>query len=473
MQVFMNERKIKVNSTIGRWSSLAGLGVLVVGLVISFRNPSLSWVSMVCLIVGFLSSTVSLALCAQGIGVALVLGLVGGAYPAWRASRLLPAEAMRAESGTEVRASRLRFGGAPMRNLLRQRTRTVLTLTGIGIAIMAMVGLGGLADGLADEMTAMAGKTGFHLVGMEADASIDLSAIDQGIVRRIAAIPGVEHAEGFLTGYTGVGDLPFFVVFGYHPQSRAISDFRIVEGMPLTANRQVIIGRVAAEALNKRVGQTIRFFDTTFRIVGIYETGVPFEDGGGVITLRNAQTLFGQPHKVSFLGVRLENPDQAETVERAIEARFPEVALSQESEFAEDVTDLQFMRSSTWAIAFLALLVGGAGMTNTMVMSVFERTREIGVLRALGWCRWRVQSMILRESLALSLLGGVVGLITGVVFIRLLNKVPVLAGFVKAQFSAGLFGQALVTALVLGIIGGAYPAWRASRMQPVEALRYE
>ena len=443
---------------------LAGAGLGVVAVEAVKQVPMTS---------GFLSSTLSPALFVQGIGVALVLGLVGGAYPAWRASRLLPAEAMRAESGTEIQASRLIFGGAPLRNLLRQRTRTVLTLTGIGIAIMAMVGLGGLADGLADEMTAMAGKTGFHLVGMEADASIDLSAIDQGIVRRIAAIPGVEHAEGFLTGYTGVGDLPFFVVFGYHPQSRAISDFRIVEGMPLTANRQVIIGRVAAEALNKRVGQTIRFFDTTFRIVGIYETGVPFEDGGGVITLRNAQTLFGQPHKVSFLGVRLENPDQAETVERAIEARFPEVALSQESEFAEDVTDLQFMRSSTWAIAFLALLVGGAGMTNTMVMSVFERTREIGVLRALGWCRWRVQSMILRESLALSLLGGVVGLITGVVFIRLLNKVPVLAGFVKAQFSAGLFGQALVTALVLGIIGGAYPAWRASRMQPVEALRYE
>jgi putative ABC transport system permease protein len=137
------------------------------------------------------------------------------------------------------------------------------------------------------------------------------------------------------------------------------------------------------------------------------------------------------------------------------------------------VVDLQMMEDSTWAIAFLALVVGGAGMMNTMVMSVFERTREIGVLRALGWRRVRILLMVLRESLALSLLGGLVGLVAGVVMIVMLNRVPFMTGFVKARFSVGLFVQALVTALVLGAIGGIYPAWRASRMRPVEALRYE
>jgi ABC-type lipoprotein release transport system permease subunit len=241
----------------------------------------------------------------------------------------------------------------------------------------------------------------------------------------------------------------------------------------LTANRQIIIGRVAADNLAKEVGQTVRIFDTAFRIVGIYETGVPFEDGGGVVSLRDAQNLFGQPHKVSFLGIWLQDPGQAEAVARAIEARFPEVAISQASEFSEDVVDLRMTRSGTWAIAFLALLVGGAGMMNTMVMSVFERTREIGVLRALGWRKIRVLQMVLHESLALSLLGGAAGLVTGVAFIGLLNADPIMAGFVHARFSAGLFFQALLTALVLGAVGGVYPAWRASRMRPVEALRYE
>ena len=460
-----------LSMVLGESLALCGLG----GVVGTVLGMVMVWaVKQVPLASTILATSVSPPLFAQSIGVALALGLVGGTYPAWRASRLLPVEAMRAEGGAGTRTTvRLPFGGSALRNLLRQSTRTLLTLTGIGIAIMAMVSLGGLADGLIVEMTAVASKAGVHLAGMEANASIDLSTIDQMIVKRIAALPGVEDAEGFLTGYAVVGDLPFFVVFGYHPLGRTIRDFRIVEGEPLTANRQVIIGRVAADNLEKGVGQTLRLFTTAFRIVGIYETGVPFEDGGGVISLRDAQTLFGQPHKVSFLGIRLEDPDQAESVERTIEARFPEVAVAQASEFSEDVTDLQFTRSATWAIAFLALLVGGAGMMNTMVMSVFERTREIGVLRALGWRRGRVLWMILRESVTLSLLGGAVGLVAGVALIELLNAIPFVAGFVKARFSLGLFAQALVTALVLGAVGGAYPAWRASRLRPVEALRYE
>jgi ABC-type antimicrobial peptide transport system permease subunit len=463
-------RRRILGMVLGESLALCGLG----GLVGTGLGVAAVWVVQQLPLAGSLLPNIfSLNLFAQGMIVALGLGLVGGAYPAWRASRLLPAEAMRAESGAGTRTVRLPFGGAALRNLLRQPTRTLLTLAGIGIAIMAMVGLGGLSDGLVDQMTAMASREGVHLAGMEAGASMDLSTIDQGIVKRIAALSGVQHTEGFLTGYATVGNLPFFVVFGYHPLGQGIRDFRIAEGEPLAANRQIIIGRVAADNLSKQVGQTLRLFDTAFRIVGIYETGVPFEDGGGVISLRDAQTLFGQPHKVSFLGVRLEDPGQAEAVERTIEERFPEVAVSQSSEFAEDVTDLQFMRSGTWAIAFLALLVGGAGMTNTMVMSVFERTREIGVLRALGWRKGRVLLMILRESVALSLLGGLVGLVAGVALILLLNRIPFFAGFVQARFSLGLFVQAMVTAFVLGGVGGIYPAWRATRLRPIEALRYE
>ncbi|HEC35189.1 MAG TPA: ABC transporter permease, partial [Anaerolineae bacterium] len=96
-----------------------------------------------------------------------------------------------------------------------------------------------------------------------------------------------------------------------------------------------------------------------------------------------------------------------------------------------------------------------------------------GMLRALGWRRGRVLWMILRESLTLSVLGGVAGLVAGVVVSELLNADPFMAGFVQARFSLGLFAQALLTALVLGAAGGLYPAWRASRLRPVEALRYE
>ncbi|MBN1955814.1 MAG: ABC transporter permease [Anaerolineae bacterium] len=423
---------------------------------------------------GLLATIIPPALIAQGIGVALVLGLLGGAYPAWRASRLAPAEAMRYEgSSGGSAAQRLKVGGTALRNLMRQPTRTLLTVTGIGLAMMAMVSIGAMTEGMIKELADVFGGSGIHLIGMQADASIDLSTIDVRTVRRIQDVPGVEAAEGFLTGYTAVGDLPFFVVFGYQPHGFAIQDFQVVEGAPLTANRQLLLGRVAAENLDKEVGQTLRIFDTSFRIVGIYETGIPFEEGGGVVSLRDAQALFGQPHKISFLGIRLEDPALAEAVRQEIERRFPEVSVSLVSEFAEDNAEMQLMRSSSWGIALLALLVGGAGMMNTMVMSVFERTREIGVLRSLGWSKGRVLGMILRESVGLSLLGGAAGIVAGIVAIFLLNRNPIMAGFVESRFSLSLFLQTAATALVLGAIGGMYPAWRASRLRPVEALRYE
>jgi len=404
--------------------------------------------------------------------VALLLGVVGGAIPAWRASRLLPAEAMRAESGATVHATR-HVRSAALRDVLRQPVRTLLTVVGIGIAMLSIVLLGAMGEGMLDAFSGMAGGMGAQLIGIEAGASVDLSKIDEGTVRRMAAMPGVRAAEGFLTGYVSLGDLPFFIVFGYPARGLAIREFRIVEGEPLTTNRQILLGRVAAENLDRGVGQTVRIFERAFKVVGIYETGVPFQDGGSVLTLRDAQSLFGQPGKVSFAGVWLEEAEQAEQVARQIETRFPEVSLSKASAFAEDLTDMQALRSSTWAIAAMALIVGGLGMTKTMVMSVIERTREIGVLRALGWRQAWVVWMIVRESIVLSMLGSVAGVATGTGLGVALNALPVLRGFIRLIYTPGLMAQALGTALVLGVIGGAYPSWRAARLQPVEALRYE
>ncbi len=420
---------------------------------------------------GFLPRAIPPSTVAQGFAVALGLGLVGGAFPAWKASRLLPAEAIRSEGGT-VNAPR-HVPSTALRNVLRQPTRTVLTLVGIGIAMMAIVLLGAMGDGLVETVGGMAGGLGAQLVGMEAGASVDLSKIDEGVVQRIATMPGVRAAEGFLTGYTSIRDLPFFVVFGYRPRGLAIREYRIVEGEPLTTNRQMILGRVAAENLKLGVGDTMRIFDRAFRIVGIYETGVSFQDGGGVVTLRDAQRLFGQPNKVSFLGIWLEDRAEAGDVIRRVEGRFPEVSVSRASAFTEDVSDLEALEGMTWGISLMALVVGGLGMMNTMVMSVFERTREIGVLRALGWHRRRVLWMILRESVTLSLLGAVAGSLLGVVVGLLMNTLPAIQAWLQMKYSAGLFAQALVTALGLGVVGGVYPAWWASNLSPAEALRYE
>jgi putative ABC transport system permease protein len=107
-------------------------------------------------------------------------------------------------------------------------------------------------------------------------------------------------------------------------------------------------------------------------------------------------------------------------------------------------------------------------------MSVFERTQEIGVLRALGWRRWRVLRMVMLESLALSLLGAAFGAGVGVALAELIRLEPTYGrSLVTPIYSWRLWGQTLLLALGLGALGGLYPAWRATALPPVEALRYE
>jgi putative ABC transport system permease protein len=125
------------------------------------------------------------------------------------------------------------------------------------------------------------------------------------------------------------------------------------------------------------------------------------------------------------------------------------------------------------SISLLALLVGGVGVLNTMLMSVFERTREIGVLRALGWRRRRILGLILREAIVLGLLGGLVGIAVAFGFTGLIMSIPSYGEMFNPNWTAVIFARAIFVALSLGVLGGLYPAFRATRMQPVEALRYE
>ena len=132
------------------------------------------------------------------------------------------------------------------------------------------------------------------------------------------------------------------------------------------------------------------------------------------------------------------------------------------------------MQAMANAIGLLALIVGGIVVANTMVMSIYERTREIGTLRALGWPGKRILSQIMQESVLLCLLSALLGCVGAVVLLTGLSAIPFAGGFMlRPSWAPGTFVSAVALTLILGLLGGFYPAWRASRLQPVEALRYE
>jgi putative ABC transport system permease protein len=226
--------------------------------------------------------------------------------------------------------------------------------------------------------------------------------------------------------------------------------------------------------LKEHVGDALSLPGGIYRVVGIFETGLAFEEGAGVITLREAQATFEKPHQVSMYQIKLRDPSQAEAVRDAIEARFgKDVTVSMAATFIENRTDFQTTQTMMNAIFALAVVVGGVVVTNTMVMSVMERTREIGTLRAVGWRKARVLYMVLSESLLLSLIAAGMGLLLGLGLTSALKAMPSVGTFVKAIYTPQVITQTVGVSLLLGLVGGLYPAWHASRLHPVEALRYE
>ena len=322
-------------------------------------------------------------------------------------------------------------------------------------------------------MTALSGDSEI-MVRQDGIADTSLSALDERIGSKIAVLPGVAHVSGL--GFTGT-ILPdsgtIFILFGYAPNEYAIQEFNIVEGESLTSNRQILLGRMMANALNKSIGDIIEVGGSRFRVIGIYESGATWDEMGGVISLRDAQSYMGRPRKVTMYMVKVDDPSLAQGIVERINAELPEAHANLSGEFVEQMPDMQAMDALMAAISFLAIAVGGIGVLNTMLMSVLERTREIGVLRALGWRRRRVLGMIINESLLLGLIGGAVGILIAFGLTYLFSLIPMFGSMLSAQWDLIIFARALAVALLLGLLGGLYPAYRATRLQPVEALRYE
>ena len=128
------------------------------------------------------------------------------------------------------------------------------------------------------------------------------------------------------------------------------------------------------------------------------------------------------------------------------------------------------INAMSWGTSLLAVIVGVLGVTNTMLMSVFERQQEIAILLALGWRRSRIVRMILLESALLGLLGGIIGIGMGIIGINLMKAAPAIRGLLEPDLSLNLILIAVTIAVCVGVLSGFYPAWRSSRLTPSLAL---
>ncbi len=397
-----------------------------------------------------------------------------------------------------------------LRNLFRRKLRSWLTMIGIFIGIAALVSLTSLGQGLQTAISDQFQKLGTDKIivtpgsvsgGPPGSFVKKMTDHDYSIITRANGVKGAARStfHSVTTQYNS--RTKFLTLFGVpdNDRERKLSyesqGFTIAHGRDLRggSTRELLIGYgLAAEdsVFGKilKAGDTIKIEGTAFHVVGsITKTGNPIRDNRIYYTLSGDETLTGQKNAYDFIFVKTTEGADPNTVAENIKQglRRDRHEKKGEEDFGAETlqsvanafgTILSIVQAVIIGIASISVVVGGVGIMNTMYTAVLERTREIGIMKAIGARTDDILKIFLIESGLLGLVGGAIGIFIG---IGLSKSVQFIAtqywgsDLIRAEISPWFILGSLLFSFLIGTFSGALPAYQASQLKPVDALRYE
>ncbi len=366
------------------------------------------------------------------------------------------------------------WGGLVLKNLLRRKVRTGLTVAGVAIGVGLIVALLSITAGVKHTANDLihVGRSDFGLFQQGA-ADLTRSVLPDALDAKVRADPGVADAATIFIRVGKVEKQDEFLVFGFKPGELAERRNVVIEGRR-AHDREAVLGDQAAKDLHLGVGDTVHIGGRAFPVVGIYHSGDRFVDGAVTLPLKDVQAIAQRPHEITTIGVTVKPGETPKAVAKRLEKKFPGVvAVVEPGQAVRIDTSSRLIISAGWIFSLLALIIGGIGVTNTMAMSVFERVREIGIMRAVGWSSGRIAGLIVSESLGIGVIALGLGLLLGWAAAVLLTENSSLSSLAHADFTGSVFAWGLAFALGVALLGALYPAWRAISLTPIEALRRE
>ncbi len=378
----------------------------------------------------------------------------------------------------QLRSGGLTFVGLVAHNVGVKKLRLAMASLAVAIGVMTVVTFSIVNHSLRASALALlqTGRADFT-VAQKGVSDLLNSNVDDASLRQIEATPGVADATGVLVGTTKLNSAnPLFLEIGIRPGDLASFGVTVVSGRPFGADAadEVMLGWRAARNLGAKAGDVITIDGTPYRIVGTFSTGQALGDAGAMLPLVPFQATQRQPGEYTLVFVRVAAGTNLQSLRDRIERENPQlVTVRTVSDYGRADRSLQLINAADRGSTLLAVLVGAVIVMTTMTITFIERTREFGVLAAVGWSPRRIMGMVIAEALAIGLIGAAGGVALSFAATQVIGQLPSLVGILHPVYTANAFWRAIYTAGLMSLIGGAYPAARAARLQPLEALRRE
>jgi putative ABC transport system permease protein len=363
-------------------------------------------------------------------------------------------------------------------NVTVKKLRLALTSLAVAIGVLTVVSLGVVTESLKSSDLAILkiGQASFA-VSQKGVSDLLASSINQPALSQVRKVPGVAGAIGVLVGTTKLNaDNPQFLEIGIQPSDLAGFGVTVLDGHSLAAssNNQAMLGWRAAQDLGVGVGGTIKLDSDRFTVVGTYSTGQAMGDDGVMLPLNWFQAYQRQEGQYTLLFVQTGPGASVDQVQKQVDDQFADLTtIRTVQQFGRADRSLALIMAADRGATILAVIIGAVVVMSAMTMSFIERTKEFGVLGAVGWTRRRVGFMIICEGLITGLIGVAGGLALGVLAVAGIQHLPSLVGVLHPDYTTGIFGRALLTAFAMVLLGALVPAIRAAAASPLESLRHE
>lgn len=367
--------------------------------------------------------------------------------------------------------------GLALRNLRRSRLRNLLTFLGVAAGMSVLMASVSVTSNFRNQLDDIVADTGSDIMIQSLRATTPMvSRISAADLEKIQNMESIYSTSSIIMGFLKTAWAPYFLILGISSAEDLASRVTLLEGKWFVPEEQeLVMGYLGAAQLGYSTGNKIILTDDTiFTITGIFSFGYPMADGAALMDIRTATKLLNRDDSVNMVLAEIASGNDPYQVIKDINMLFPHLYASTGKDFVGEVRFFDSVELFTWILSMVSLITCCLVVMNTLIMSVSERIKELGILMAIGWSRFMIYKTIAWESVIICLCGTVAGAGAAAMSLKVLQGSKSLGlGLIPASISLETMLMSLGLAFILAAASSIYPAVLIFKISPAQALRYE